>query len=59
MVIQVRNDDTVKPRSGEYIYNHAKSVNKKIIKPDLGGHVVFRSEYYNEVLPEIGEFIRK
>lgn len=57
LVVQVQNDDTVQPRSGEYIYNHAKSVKKKIVKPDLGGHVLFKSEYYNEVLPIITEFI--
>lgn len=56
LVIQVQDDDTVNRKSGDYIYDRLQGEKAKI-KPAKGGHLFFLSQYYQEVLEPILQFI--
>ncbi len=58
LVIQVQDDDTVNCTSGDYIYKRLKG-KKKILKPQKGGHIIFNSEYAEEMAIEIEKFIKE
>ena len=58
LVIQTQDDDTVNPKSAEYIFAHLNGI-KQILKPKSGGHIVFQSNDYSQLLDSINEFVEK
>jgi carboxylesterase len=56
LVIQTQDDDTVKGKSADYIHRGLGG-SKRLLRPALGGHVLFQSEHYADVLTEIKDFI--
>ena len=58
LVIQVQDDDTVNASSGDYIYKRLKG-KKKILKPQQGGHIIFKSECAKDLSAEIEKFIKE
>lgn len=57
LIIQALDDDTVKPKSANYIYNHVKG-NKEQYFCDTGGHIVLKSENVDDIAYRIDSFIR-
>ena len=57
LVIQGLKDDTVKPKSAEYIYNNAASLNKQIHYLPKSSHLVCLDVEKEIVFELVGEFI--
>jgi carboxylesterase len=58
LIIQSENDDTVRIKSAQYIYDHVSTDSKSIKYFKKGGHVIFRSSTADKVMTSIGEFLQ-
>lgn len=56
LIIQTQDDDTVNPKSADYIYKNL-NIEKQIMKPKNGGHVVFENINCNEIFNKVYEFL--
>ncbi len=57
LVLQAKNDDTVRRKSAEYIFNELGSDDKKLKYYETGGHVILKSVVADEVSCDIEKFI--
>lgn len=57
LIIQAGDDDTVKRKSADYIYNHICSKNKEVRHIEEGGHLILLSKNANQVMRLIKDFI--
>ncbi|MBN2111825.1 alpha/beta hydrolase [Candidatus Woesearchaeota archaeon] len=57
LIIQSLNDETVSPRSADYIMDNIGSENKKLVLFDEGDHVLVRGTKQEEVIRLMKEFI--
>ncbi|HCJ57996.1 alpha/beta hydrolase [Lutispora sp.] len=57
LIMQAEDDDTVRIRSVDYIYNNLPSENKKIKLYNKGGHLILRSPTANQVIADINAFL--
>lgn len=56
LIMQTLNDDTVNPKSADYIFQNIKS--KKVLKKyNTGGHLPFETDTANHICLEIENFI--
>lgn len=59
LVIQAKGDDTVKVKSGKYIYEHLGSKYKKLNHYERSNHVILNSEVYSKVCEDIYDFLEE
>lgn len=59
LVLQVSDDSTVKPKSGEFLYQHLNSPDKSLKYYPQGGHLVLLSPSYSQVIKDIENFLVK
>lgn len=57
LVIQAADDDTVKPKSADYIYSAIRNKAKQIYTAACGGHILLRSESFESVAEQIIPFL--
>lgn len=57
LVVQLADDDTVKPNSADYIYSRVGGI-KEIKKYDIGGHIPFYTSTAEQIFNDIYRFIR-
>lgn len=58
LVVQSENDHTVKAESGQYIFDHVQSREKKLFKIELSGHLVTLDVEHDKVFKEIHDFLK-
>jgi carboxylesterase len=58
-VLQGSDDDTVRPRSANYLYDHARSVIKRITFFDHSGHAMLHSNAATVAIENINRFIEE
>lgn len=59
LIVQSRNDHTVKADSGNYIFDHVGSKEKEILHLDHSGHIVTLDTERQMVFDKINEFLAK
>lgn len=59
LVLQSKNDDTVRRKSAEYIFTELGSDDKNLKYYETGGHVILKSEVAADVSCDIEKFIRR
>ena len=58
LIVQSENDHTVKAESGQYIFDHVQSKEKKLFKIELSGHLVTLDVEHDKVFKEINDFLK-
>ncbi|SHI45583.1 alpha/beta hydrolase [Lutispora thermophila] len=58
LLIQAKDDDTVRMKSVDYLYEYLSSENKKIKYYDKGGHQILRSQSADEVITDVTSFLK-
>lgn len=58
LVIQAKDDDTVKPKSAEYIYNSVIGYKKKLYY-ESGGHIILNTNNVTDIADKIDLFLRR
>lgn len=59
LVVQSGQDETVQPRSGQYIYDHISSDIKHLSWYEKSGHIIVLDKERRELFEEIGDFIER
>lgn len=57
LIVQSENDHTVNPKSGQYIYDHVGSEDKKLFRLELSGHLVTLDIEHDKLFGEIKRFL--
>jgi carboxylesterase len=58
LITQAKDDDTVKVKSVDYIYNNISSTVKKVKDYEKGGHLILKSPSAQDVINDVEEFIK-
>lgn len=59
LITQAMDDDTVKIKSVDYIYNNISSSVKEVKYYEKGGHLILESQYAWDVINDVDKFINK
>ena len=59
LILQAEDDDTVKRKSTDYIYNHVTSNTKKIKYFSEGGHLILLSKSATQVMEFVKDFLKE
>lgn len=59
LIMQTKDDDTTRLTSPDYICDNISSEVKTVKLYDKGGHLVLVDQYIEEVIVDIGEFLKK
>lgn len=57
LIVQAQDDDTVKPKSADYIFSCMTNISKRIYTPEQGGHIIFQSDSFSAIAEEIAVFL--
>ncbi len=59
LVIQVQDDDTVHPYSGKHLLNVLPNPDKRLYRPESGGHILLQSASFPVVARQICSFLQR
>ncbi|MCS1352187.1 carboxylesterase [Mechercharimyces sp. CAU 1602] len=59
LVVQARQDETVRPESGQYIFDHIASENKQLIWYEKSSHIITVDRERKQLFEDISTFIQE
>lgn len=58
LVVQTQDDDVVKPKSGEYIFQNATGC-REMLRVDRGGHIVLPTDSFAQIADAVLDFLKR